>query len=792
MDLIALALAKNFTRKHSIYVRSEHVFADDAERDAYFTANPGEIWEGIYVQSNSIFQRRIDEAWIAITAVLQGPPGAEGPEGPQGDPGPPGEMGDGWGSDVRSPSALDTDVRFWLNSSTGDIYYREGETWTQYGNLIGPEGPQGQGLTIDEYGTLAERDAFDGEAEGFVFVDTDAGNMYVMTSLGWSDPIPFRGPQGETGAGIPEGGKEGQLIARSTADGTVWVEQGKQYHGVESVTNLRLEDSTILADTLTFWHHGNKVILDEGVTCDLNDAGLQDVSTDTPLVEGQLYYVYFKDNTSTLYWSTAVVDLYEHVLVAMVHWNGTIGAPSFEAHNHTRNIDWHINAHLTIGARYDSGFNLVQPVIGGSGSGINIGAGVVFDEDIRRDVPIQTNCRVFYRTSDGTKYTFMNTHLPYAHDVGGIVQYLNTISNQFEPVGNNNFTCSWVYASTDIERPIYLIPTHANSAHNNISGARNETPPHLTGFGLTPEMRLLHKLIFKGDGVLQESEDYRTVSSLPSGFIASTNAGNVSFNNDGTNLTSENVQGALVELDENSLTHFEDSFGEDTAALTVQGEGSDIGMALTTKGTGAITAQIPTSSSAGGNVRGEHAVDFQKTRNSADLVAEGDYSVVLGGRDNKAGGAYSTAGGYGAVTILHGQQAYSAGRFSASQMAQHSTVQARAITEDNTPTAMTLNGSLPISMPGSRFWRFRIDIVAKDANDLLYSVTKIGASKWPMGGDPTLVGAVQTEHEIGDEGTDAWSVDVEIDPFTFLFNIIVTGGAETTRWVAKMDIVEVS
>jgi hypothetical protein len=78
--------------------------------------------------------------------------------------------------------------------------------------------------------------------------------------------------------------------------------------------------------------------------------------------------------------------------------------------------------------------------------------------------------------------------------------------------------------------------------------ARAETPPALAGFGLTPEMKLIYRLIYNGDGHFQESADYRTSSSLPSGYIASTTAGAVSFTPSG-NIASTTVQAAIEELD---------------------------------------------------------------------------------------------------------------------------------------------------------------------------------------------------------------------------------------------------
>jgi hypothetical protein len=66
---------------------------------------------------------------------------------------------------------------------------------------------------------------------------------------------------------------------------------------------------------------------------------------------------------------------------------------------------------------------------------------------------------------------------------------------------------------------------------------------------------------------------------------------------------------------------------------------------LSPKGTGAILAQLPDGTSAGGNKRNSNAVDLQTARDGANEVASGAWSVVAGGRANKATGSYSVCVG---------------------------------------------------------------------------------------------------------------------------------------------------
>ena len=71
-------------------------------------------------------------------------------------------------------------------------------------------------------------------------------------------------------------------------------------------------------------------------------------------------------------------------------------------------------------------------------------------------------------------------------------------------------------------------------------------------------------------------------------------------------------------------------------------------LALVPKGNGALLAQVPTGTTAGGNKRGTYAVDLVRFRLNAANVASGDYSFLGGGYDNKASASYSAvAGGQG-------------------------------------------------------------------------------------------------------------------------------------------------
>jgi hypothetical protein len=78
-----------------------------------------------------------------------------------------------------------------------------------------------------------------------------------------------------------------------------------------------------------------------------------------------------------------------------------------------------------------------------------------------------------------------------------------------------------------------------------------------------------------------------------------------------------------------------DSTATTQATAVIQATDTNSGIALVPNGTGAITAQIPDGTAAGGNERGANAVDFQMSRTSGAQVAASPNSVIAGGANNR-------------------------------------------------------------------------------------------------------------------------------------------------------------
>jgi hypothetical protein len=91
--------------------------------------------------------------------------------------------------------------------------------------------------------------------------------------------------------------------------------------------------------------------------------------------------------------------------------------------------------------------------------------------------------------------------------------------------------------------------------------------------------------------------------------------------------------------------------------IAAKGSGTNIGLALTPKGTGYISAQVPTGSTAGGNARGENSVDLQTfSRTASTQVASGAASTIGGGLRNTASNNSATVSG-GNLNVASGAQA---------------------------------------------------------------------------------------------------------------------------------------
>lgn len=279
------------------------------------------------------------------------------------------------------------------------------------------------------------------------------------------------------------------------------------------------------------------------------------------------------------------------------------------------------------------------------------------------------------------------------------------------------------------------------------------------------------------------------------------------------------------------------------ASLTATNAATNVGAALAPKGSGELTADVPDSTSAGGNKRGAYSTDWQRSRSSASQVASGDgatigggynntasntrdtvtggesnaasgtyssvgggytnaasgaYSAIVGGRNNTASGQYSEAGGYYATARgIQGAMARACGVFATPGDAQICRFVARVATTNATATAVTTTGGAagatnqPI-MPNNHAYLFTARVVGRSSADAAaYQITGLirrgaNAASTAIEGTPTVTVIAESS------GATAWDVAAVADTTNGGLQIQVTGAAATNiNWVADIETLEV-
>ena len=144
----------------------------------------------------------------------------------------------------------------------------------------------------------------------------------------------------------------------------------------------------------------------------------------------------------------------------------------------------------------------------------------------------------------------------------------------------------------------------------------------------------------KGLLIPRMTEAQRTAISLPAkGLLVYQNDGTEGFYYyDGSAWTNL----SLVNFSESNFL-YDSKYG--VKLMAKNDAQTNVDFVIQPKGQGAIMAQQPDSTAAGGNQRGINAVDLQTIRGSNTQVAGGEQAVITGGYSNKASGMRSFIGG---------------------------------------------------------------------------------------------------------------------------------------------------
>lgn len=318
----------------------------------------------------------------------------------------------------------------------------------------------------------------------------------------------------------------GKITATDAQAAMAKLDNAIPYHGLVNRTDSTLvwtntsPDRTLtITGTFTYYYQGIERVISASPAVQItNTAGL--------------WFFYF-NTAGTLTASKSFPSMYTSVIVAMLFWNGTAGILYDERHGYQRNIDWHINAHTTIGSRYGAGIDFSFAGTAGTTTFATT-SGNIWDEDINFTVDAQTTAFIFYRTGAST-YTFDSTPStkPYKWNSGtSKVQYVNSGTYALTDCAANRYVNVWIYGSNSLTNPIMCVADFISTSYSQVSDARAASPPSLSAMGLSPELKLLYRIVVSGDGTIQTlttADDFRNSSSLPAGGSASTTAAAVAF-----------------------------------------------------------------------------------------------------------------------------------------------------------------------------------------------------------------------------------------------------------------------
>jgi hypothetical protein len=153
--------------------------------DFYLNTNTG-------TGNGDIYQKQ-SGSWVKI-GNIQGPSGQNGTNGAT------------WYEGNGAPAAaIGNNNDFYLNTNTGagddDIYQKQSGSWVKIGNIQGPAGSAGvNGATWYE-GNVAPTTL---ENNNDFYLDTSTGDVYQMQSGTWKNIGNIKGPSGNNGVGITE------------------------------------------------------------------------------------------------------------------------------------------------------------------------------------------------------------------------------------------------------------------------------------------------------------------------------------------------------------------------------------------------------------------------------------------------------------------------------------------------------------------------------------------------------------------------------------------------------------
>lgn len=267
------------------------------------------------------------------------------------------------------------------------------------------------------------------------------------------------------------------------------------------------------------------------------------VSTDktvvVPDVEA-LYYIYFEDSVLKQT-DTFTPDLIsDFAFVAVAYWdaeNATCNFLGEERHGNIMDSTTHTYNHLTLGARFETGFALENMTVDASGdvdshAQFSVSDGIMWDEDIRhiiQDGAPQTLSTIaeiplFYRSGatglwrkvDATTYPITTAgtgRAAYNEDTGA--------TWQLTEVPNNDFVLMHYYATNEVNEPIVGIVGQALYTTKNEAELAAAVEINNLAYGqlseITPEFVPIATVIYQTSNVFTNAVKSKVVSTADGG-----------------------------------------------------------------------------------------------------------------------------------------------------------------------------------------------------------------------------------------------------------------------------------
>jgi hypothetical protein len=271
-----------------------------------------------------------------------------------------------------------------------------------------------------------------------------------------------------------------------------------------------------------------------------------------------IWYIYYSGSTLTASqtpWS--ITDLTK-TPVSILYWDATnsLGTPpGDERHTTSMSKGTHNNLHHTRGATFEEGFGLTEGTAGDAGK-IALEGGEIHDEDIEilvvdgagsgrfeQELGLASpfaaaQIPVFYRSGASAWRWYTAGNYPFYDNSGADNVHYNAEAagswSSTAAASAAKYLAMWIFCTNYWNEPVIAIMGQNES--NTLAQAKvADTLGSLQlGTLLTPEMKILYRIIYKSDGTISEVTDFRRNNSGPAGDFVATSHDSL------TGITSDN------------------------------------------------------------------------------------------------------------------------------------------------------------------------------------------------------------------------------------------------------------